>query len=115
MQQDSSSECSDMPDLASQPNLIHIWTGQREGAGGWGQGEQISAHLLYRILHCLSRHQVSTVKITYMLLDMIWIDYCVFSSPSGDGVISGHADGKIVRYMFQDEHARVSDVITLLQ
>ena len=35
---------------------------------------------------------------------------CVFSSPTGDGVISGHADGKIVRYMFQDEHARVSCV-----
>ena len=34
---------------------------------------------------------------------------CVYS-PSGDGVISGHADGKIVRYMFQDEHARVSGV-----
>ena len=31
-------------------------------------------------------------------------------SPSGDGVISGHADGKIVRYMFQDEHARVSNM-----
>lgn len=30
-------------------------------------------------------------------------------SPLGDGIISGHADGKIVRYMFQDEHSRVSD------
>ena len=81
MQQDSSSECSDVPDLASQPNLIHIWTGQREGAGGWGQGEQIPAHLLYRILHRLSCHQVSSVKIAYMLLDMIWIDCCVFLVP----------------------------------
>ena len=32
----------------------------------------------------------------------------IFSSPSGDGVISGHADGKIVRYTFQEEHSRVS-------
>ena len=33
---------------------------------------------------------------------------CVHYSPTGDGIVSGHADGKIVRYMFQDEQSRVS-------
>ena len=34
----------------------------------------------------------------------------VSDSPSGKGVICGHADGSIVRYMFEEEGAELTKV-----
>lgn len=45
---------------------------------------------------------------------MLVIVFLYFLSPSGKGILSGHADGSIIRYFFDDEGSGDAQVIHII-
>ena len=65
----------------------------------------MSDYLLIRVICC-----ISCCKVCHWSSSVYSLTIIVSDSPSGKGVICGHADGSIVRYMFEEEGAELTKV-----
>lgn len=49
-----------------------------------------------------------------LLINIVNNFHCNLFSPSGKGILSGHADGAIVRYIFEDDGSGLTQVSMLV-